>query len=509
MFNKSNLFSKSKLFNKSKRFKLLPAAITIATAALTSSMSHAVEGPFLPPEGQKLLIIGQDLLSIDNYNAQVSVTPGGVTGYVSLADLSGLITDVDNKAGPNNMGRLYADYPNSTLAIGVYLVNQLDQINNGELDENMDEMVRILKSWERPVFLRWGYEFDGNWNTYDPTAFKQAWVRMHNKIEQADAENIIMTWQSSSYCAPWLGGAIQTYGGYDFQDWWPGSEYVDWVAFSYFRPDDCQVQNSAINNIVDFARQHNKPVIIAESAPQRFDISDLTHNTNVQRQIPDDNKSAQQIWDEWFSGFFNYIDANDDVIKAVAYINADWDSQGKWASPYNEGYWGDSRVETNNTIQNLWVNEISGSDWLNASPGLFELLGSDNASTPAPTPTPTPTPAPTPTPTPAPAPAPAPAPGTGLGQYLDSSCASSHPYRCPTNNACFTEQQMNDYCSVPNTPPTPVFTPAPAPISTPTPTPIMPTPTSNHCSSSHPVYSASCNQCFESDAQAASANCSI
>ena len=79
------------------------------TAAINSVL--AIDGPFMPPDGQKLLIVGQDVTSINNYVNTVGVVPGGLTGYINIGDLSGLTTSVDNGGGPNNMGQLFQDYP--------------------------------------------------------------------------------------------------------------------------------------------------------------------------------------------------------------------------------------------------------------------------------------------------------------------------------------------------------------------------------------------------------------
>lgn len=63
--------------------------------------------------------------------------------------------------------------------------------------------------------------------------------------------------------------------------------------------------------------------------------------------------------DEWYAPFFRFIRNNKDVVKAVAYINADWDAQELWAPPYANGYWGDSRVQANSGISKKWLSEIS------------------------------------------------------------------------------------------------------------------------------------------------------
>ena len=331
----------------------------------------AQSGPFVPPGNQKIVIIGQDIDNIDAYNSGVGITPGGVTGYINIGDLSGLTTTVDNQAGRNNMGYLYQNYPNSTLAIGVYLVNQLGQINNGQLDNNISELIRILKSWNRPIFLRWGYEVDGPWNSYDPGQFRQAWTRVYNERNRQNADNVVLVWQVASWC----GGR---FGNNPISSWYPGDQYVDWVAFSYFTPQDCN--SSAINDFLNFVSNKNKPIMIAESAPQRYDLEQNTYNPQVQRQSPDQNKSSSQIWNEWFVPYLRLID-NNPKIKAIHYINADWDAQGKWAAPYPEGYWGDSRIQANSTIRSNWRNEIQQGDWLNASSTLFSTLGGSGGNT--------------------------------------------------------------------------------------------------------------------------------
>lgn len=347
-----------KLFKQ--KFGILAAAAGLALGFAASA--QAVQGPFLPPEGKKLLIIGQDINSIDAYKNDLGITPGGVTSYINLSDLSGLTTQVDNGAGANNAGYLQANYPNSVHAVAVYLVNQLNGVNNGTYDGQMDELIRVLKSWKRPVFLRWGYEADGPWNSYEPTAYRNAFIRMANKVKAAGASNIAMVWQTMSYCP------IDS----DINQWYPGDQYVDWVGLSYFAPQDCNWRE--VNKTVNFARSKNKPVLIAESSPQRYDLSSGTYNPEAQRKVADQARSGTQIWNEWFANYFNYIQTNGDVIKAAAYINADWDSQSLWAAPYPQGYWGDSRVQSNNVVRDLWVNEVNSGRWLNASSTLFATL---------------------------------------------------------------------------------------------------------------------------------------
>ena len=52
-----------------------------------------------------------------------------------------------------------------------------------------------------------------------------------------------------------------------------------------------------------------------------------------------------------------------DVVRGVTYINADWDSQGQWDAPYENGYWGDSRVQVNETILSNWESAVAEQGW--------------------------------------------------------------------------------------------------------------------------------------------------
>ena len=138
-------------------------------------------------------------------------------------------------------------------------------------------------------------------------------------------------------------------------------------------------QRELAQEVLDLARAEHKPVMIAESTPQGYDLKALTranispvwdgpaHGDLVQR-------TPEQIWLEWYVPLFSFIDANRDLIGAFAYINAHWDSQPMWAKPYASGYWGDSRIQANPSLQKLWLAEVSKPEWLHGGPQLFGTL---------------------------------------------------------------------------------------------------------------------------------------
>ncbi|HAA22223.1 MAG TPA: hypothetical protein DCP28_26940, partial [Cytophagales bacterium] len=327
---------------------------------------------FLQPiNGDKLLFIGQDLLSVSEYISQCAgcPTPGGTATYVNLA---GVLTgnfygalgyteakqpfgvDVDWGGGPLNAYSNAIGFPNSAVQIGLYLVDQIDQINSGQLDNQIGHMADYFKAFPNTAFyLRVGYEFDGAWNAYSGPTFITAYRRIVDILRQNGVSNVAYVWQSStSPIDDIIDGGREPLSAY-----YPGDNYVDWFGMSWFlRPDEQATVGATISTqrwladeLVNLARSANKPVMICEAAPQGYDIGQGS-NSNISTvwdgasAANTQSKSGSQIWSEWFQPFFDYIYANDDVIKGVTLIDADWDSQGLWDAPYEQGYWGDSRI---------------------------------------------------------------------------------------------------------------------------------------------------------------------
>jgi hypothetical protein len=104
--------------------------------------------------------------------------------------------------------------------------------------------------------------------------------------------------------------------------------------------------------MLDFAREKGKPVMIAEASPQGYDLAKNT-NRNITPILDGPSGEGrvelepEEIWNAWFGPVFEFMEEHRDVIRALAYINANWDAQAMWGPPYNSGYWGDTRLEAN------------------------------------------------------------------------------------------------------------------------------------------------------------------
>lgn len=233
----------------------------------------------------------------------------------------------------------------------------------------------------RQIFLRLAYEFDAPWNGYNDEDVKEAFKIAKQLIDKAGVANIALVWQSASYPA-------LAYSNEILEAFYPGDEYVDWVGISVFNLDpayaklwscaDPVLQEKAPSEIynlhLDFSRRHNKPVMIAESSPQGFNIKEGTVSciwggSDPKAECPRGTEmiGSQKLWDLWFKKYFALIYANRDVIRAAAYINTNWDEQPMWACKKGHcpvGYWGNARVQDSEMILDNWEQEISKTIWV-------------------------------------------------------------------------------------------------------------------------------------------------
>lgn len=338
----------------------------------------------VPPQQQKLLIIGQDLGAIRGYMASDCCPgPDGLTAYVDFYDIlkegdfGGLGIDRDGRdagfefdwgAGPVSAYGTATEFRVPGLAIGLSITEnehpgKLRLLIDGEFDEHIRQLARFSRLVTGPVYLRIGYEFDGAWNQgyQDPDNYIAAFKRIVDNLRQEKAQNIEFVWQAGASTAD----DILDGGHEDITRWYPGDDYVDWMGFSWFMNPHETVQVSAsyspktplelTEELLAFARQRNKPVMVAEASPQAIDLLDkfMADHSPIWDGASGENRTEMtddEIWDHWFAPTFELLENNRDVIHAIAYINADWDSQPMWGPPYNSGFWGDSRLEVNDEI---------------------------------------------------------------------------------------------------------------------------------------------------------------
>ena len=387
---------------------LMRTVLLLGSLAMPAHAHLAVDKPSPPatieqqrgvPAGGKLLLfIGQDSDTIDAYQAQVPEDAlEGITLYTTLksnhpADaLPAVFSRANWGAGDVDFNHSLARAPGAALAIGLALdaCKQADhaaRIAAGDYDASLDRLVGYLKSLApRQVFLRIGYEFDGPWNCYEPSSYRAAFRHVASALKQRQASNVMTVWQTAAWPDPGIAGARSKL--YDlrrkkhFERWYPGDDAVDWVGVSVFYRDLSQWAyvppdrpEAAQERALAFARSRGKPVMIAESAPQGLRTGGLTRSP-IQRNEAT-GITAQAAWTWWYEPFFDFVDKNRDVIRAVAYINTHWEAQPMWRCKEgvqagrpgcDNGNWGDSRIQANAYIRARWLEQVTdASKWVQA-----------------------------------------------------------------------------------------------------------------------------------------------
>ncbi len=318
-------------------------------------------GCFAPPAGKVLVFAGQDNASVggtekysDGYVDNVSV-PAGITHYIYFAEgwkndfgrtfpvgeVAGLNSEIEWASGPMCL-KSYLDSPalkRCVMHVSIAMEgNSEDKVADGSFDHLISQFVAFVANHpEHPFLIRIGYEFDGSWNDYDPQNFKKAFRRIVDALRAKNLTNFATVFASSS-----------SVKAGQFEEYDPGSSYYDWVGYSWWGGD--QDGGPAL----DFARKVGKPVFIAEATPRGHYF---------------DKENHDEIWRDWFEKFFSHIDQNKDVIRAISYINADWDAQDMWDG------WGQTRIETAPSIKERWLKKLATPTFINAVDKPFEHIG--------------------------------------------------------------------------------------------------------------------------------------
>lgn len=319
---------------------------------------------FEPPDGECLFILGQadnDYMEAYMNKVRKNPAPAGFAYYTSLS----------NNAVQNDMPRYKSfldKYANTVLQLAIWTGERqwgdpgyyLDDILLGRYDQNINALASACKNFGKPIFVRFGYEFDGWHNAYPPDKYISAYRYFVDKMRKLSVDNVAYVWHS------WGVGAY--YGHDDFpryyptlpaatkvtqELWYPGDEYVDWVALSVFGIGWGDLStNQVVQWLVSFAENHNKPVMLAEAAAIK-----TSESRDANWVIPNTN---------WFEHVFALCSR--DAVKALTYINVDWEERSSSST------WGDTQIQNaQNSVIVYWLKNIS--TFLHANTDLYEKIG--------------------------------------------------------------------------------------------------------------------------------------
>jgi len=307
---------------------------------------------FVPPAGKSLLIMGQTVEDISDYLSAFSERPipGGWSAYWGIPKFEGVTETSKNENGTSQNHQSLVDrFPNTVLNSGLWMVGKwgvAKNTANGTYDKVIKKYSKWAKSVDRPIYLRIGYEFDGPHNELEPGEYVRAYRRIVDQMRDQGVENVAFVWHSYIF---------EPYRGYDIEDYYPGDDYVDWVGVSMFGllyADADLLQHG--NAVLEFAKEHQKPVMAAEASPTEGIFPGNT-----------------EVWDSWFVNFFSVCYEKN--IKAISFINANWTA---YSFPGVD--WKDARLTNNELVSEAWFLETSKERYLQQSPTLYDELGYEN-----------------------------------------------------------------------------------------------------------------------------------
>ncbi|MEO1436192.1 MAG: glycosyl hydrolase [Bacteroidota bacterium] len=304
---------------------------------------------FVPDDGQTLLIMGQTVERIKEYQEHFpdQPTPGGWSAYWGIPEFKSITEAHRNETGSTQHHQMLVDnFPNTVIHSGLWMVGKWEvakKTRKGVYDRVIEKFGNWAKSIDRPIYLRIGYEFDGPHNVLEPKDYVKAYKHIVDKLREQGVDNIAYVWHSY---------ASDPYKGYELSDWYPGDDYVDWVAISVFGHAYSPDFGPNCDKALAFAKAHQKPVMIAESNP-----------------VKGIDGTSDAVWEEWFVNYFSFIYNKN--IKAVAFINENWQE----LFIVGIDHWKDGRLYNNEQVSKAWFLETNKERYLKQSPELFQQLG--------------------------------------------------------------------------------------------------------------------------------------
>ncbi len=216
-------------------------------------------------------------------------------------------------------------------------------VASGEYDVNLVQIIQVFKDYDKPFFIRPGFEFNGSWNGYLPDdaggKYEEAWIHIYDKFQEMGVTKGIWVWDHmpTGNLAP-------------FQQYYPGDAYVDYYGVNLFGAAFTPpFYKSKTTEFVNDAIAHGKPLLIPEGSPQtQYKINSSPPDNGTEAE-------AQVAWDEWFSNptysFLQFINNPSNNVKGFCYSN------GKYP------LWNNMTLQTS-WLKDEWQSELNKPQYL-------------------------------------------------------------------------------------------------------------------------------------------------
>jgi endoglucanase len=161
----------------------------------------------------------------------------------------------------------------------------LDGIINGTYDNYIKSFADGAKTFAKPLFIRLGHEFNGDWYTYGganngggtlngfgdpskadgPERFIAAYKRVHDLFAGQGVTNVVWIWCLNNGSSPNVTWNVS-------EAYYPGDSYVDWIGFDGYNFGTTQSWSNWLGfwdiyyPMYSKFKSYNKPMMIAEFA---------------------------------------------------------------------------------------------------------------------------------------------------------------------------------------------------------------------------------------------------
>ena len=282
------------------------------------------------PKGNKIIHgAGQSLETFRNYwNAVGEFKPILYMCYLRINKISEKIEVIKKEI---------KEFPNSMLQIGLNFKikdegAKTKEIIKGVYNKEILALINFAKKFQKPIFLRLGYEFNNPRHKYNPSDFILAWKYIVNLFRKNNVTNVAFVWN----CCTAFNRDIK-----DIMEFYPGDKYVDWFSNNLFGTKHfANNKDEVTENFVKEAEKHKKPVMIGESSAAKVGVL-----------------NGKESWNKWFRPYFKWIHSHP-IIKAFCYIN--WN----WAIDWKQSEWGNCRIEENEEVRKRYVKELCNEKYI-------------------------------------------------------------------------------------------------------------------------------------------------
>jgi hypothetical protein len=359
------------------------------TVAAPPALPHATGGTYLygakfePPRGRILHGMGQWLDGNASYVRMLgdpAIMPASELHFAAVGDWP-RPWDHRLEVFRQELAKDKAEGRFPHLDIGLFEIDSATRHEKGidhiiattdRYDSRIRDLALVLHDLGGPAFVRIGGEFSGEWSDYHAYEYPKAYRKIVQIFREEGADNCAFVWCYEPSCPD----------DFDVQDtrgprWFPGDDVIDWFGLDIFETSEFAPGSgarSSANSVAKaaraerflaMAREHGKPVILAECSPAR-------------QELTPDLEDGRRDWNEWFGPFIQFMHDHPE-IEAFHYINYNWSKGGSLA----ESGWKDARIELNSYISKKWIAELHKPEYLHA-PDVALLNGYAEASIPKP-----------------------------------------------------------------------------------------------------------------------------